>query len=87
MPLLLLVAAMLLLQLGNLRPGSMAVQWRNVPCWYKPSSPASVPNWMSPTAQPSWEKAPDGWSRDQDRRHNNDYKWGTKQNAQSGRKL
>jgi hypothetical protein len=84
--LLLLVAVLLLLQLGSLRPGSMAVQWRNVPCWYKPNYPASVPNGMSPTEHPSWEKEPDGWSKEKDRRHKNDYQWGTTQNK-SGRKL
>jgi hypothetical protein len=77
----LLAACRGVVQLADTKWGVIGVQWRNVPCWYKPNSPASVPHWKSPTEQPWWEKAPGGWHKDLDRRHKNEYKF------QNGRKL
>jgi hypothetical protein len=56
-------------QLADIKWGVIGVQWRDVPCWYKPNSPAHVPSWSKPTEQPWWEKAPDGWYKEKDARY------------------
>lgn len=71
------------LQLAGKQWGVIGVQWRDVPCWYKPKAPAKVPHWTKPTPQPWWEKSPAEWQKAMDRRVHNRFQF---QNGQ-GRKL
>ena len=69
------------LQLADTKWGVIGVEWRDVPCWYKPNSQARVPDGKKPTDQPWWEKAPDGWKKEWDRRNGNKYQF------QNGKRL
>jgi len=65
----------LVLQLAEVKWGVIGVQWRDVPCWYKPSSAAKLPDWSKPTDDPWWDKPPSGWNKDWDKRINNQYRF------------
>jgi hypothetical protein len=69
-----------LLQLASKKWGVIGVEWRDVPCWYKPKTIAKLPSWTKPTPQPWWEKAPAHWNKAMDRRIGNKYQY------QNGRK-
>ena len=64
-----------LLQLADKKWGVIGIEWRDVPCWYKPSSVAKAPSWTKPTSQPWWEKAPANWNKAMDRRHYNKFQF------------
>jgi hypothetical protein len=51
--------------------GVVGVEWRDVPCWYKPKTAAKVPSFTKATPAPSWERQPGNWNPSQDRRIGN----------------
>jgi hypothetical protein len=55
-------------KLAERKWGVIAVSWRDVPCWYRPKSPAKAPQWAGVSAQPWWMRRPDNWNRNQDKR-------------------
>jgi hypothetical protein len=53
--------------------GVIGVQWRDVPCWYKPRKPAKLPSWEKPSRMN--ERAPAGWQKTFDRRIGNRFQY------------
>jgi hypothetical protein len=63
----------LALQLAAKKWGVIGVQWRDVPCWYKPRKPAKLPSWEKPSRMN--ERAPAGWQKTFDRRIGNRFQY------------
>jgi hypothetical protein len=57
-------------KLASKQWGVIGIQWRNVPCWYKPRAAAKVPSFTQPTPN-TVEREPRGWVKAQDRRIGN----------------
>lgn len=55
-------------KLASTKWGVIGVEWRDVPCWYKPKNAATVPSWSRRSPDNWWEKAPWGWNRNMDKR-------------------
>jgi hypothetical protein len=56
-------------KLAEKKWGVIGVSWRDVPCWYRPKSPAKQPGWAGGASpQPWWMRRPDNWNRNRDKR-------------------